>query len=75
MSATSKNLKTFLVSSYKASFKAHYAQLAKKTSETSRNTRKSNPQLNTVLDQHNILSKEIVIAEDNTKKKTKKKLN
>ena len=43
---------------------ASHAQLAEKTSGTSRNTRKGNPELETVTDQHNVLSDPNVTAED-----------
>ena len=37
---------------------------AEKSSGTSRNTRKGNPELETVTDQHNVLSDPTVSAED-----------
>ena len=66
MSSTNKKPKTLSVSSLTKLVNKHatHAQPAEKTSGTSRNTRKGNPELETVTDQHNVLSDPIVTAED-----------
>ena len=66
MSTTSKKLKTFSASSLTKLINKHVmrAQPAEKTSGTSRHTRKGNPELETVPDQHNVLSDQTVTAED-----------
>ena len=66
MSTNSKKPKTFSASSLKKLVSKHAtrAQPAKKISGTIRHTSKSNPELDAVPDQHNVLSDEIAIAED-----------
>ena len=66
MSTTSKTPKTLSANSLTKLVSKHAtrAQPAEKTSGTSRHTRKSNLELDAVPDQHNVLSDEIVTAED-----------
>ena len=66
MSTTSKEPKTLSAASLSklVNKQATCAQPAEKTSDTSRHTLKSNPELETVPDQHNVLSDQTVTAED-----------
>ena len=71
MSTTSKKPKALLVKNLTKLVSKHAtrAQPAEKTSGTSRQTHKGNPELDAVPDQHNVLSDITVTAEDKFKEK------